>query len=760
MDKLFNYKAINKYEIAIAGFINLFVVLILLESIEIVNNMKIFTLVLITSFVSILLIKIILKRPYILIIIATISLIIIYILERYYEKIYLSYRNLFDDFIEWTIRYLQGLTFAYSSYLFALITIITFLISLITYFLVLKNKRTYVLIIIGAILYAYEWFQFLDHAILYFGIHIFLVMLLNGMRRFQLNKSLWESEDKKISEDMFKRIMISTFAVGIIILIVSSMLPKKIEPISWRWLDNKARQTFPQLVNWRNTQKSSVSYGVKNVFDLSFTQFQSDPKRLGGPVRYNDELLMEVISKKPVYLRGRVKDFYTGTYWKETKNMGSMQYSSSKISFTESEHSKYKAEGVTIVHKNFTTSTIFNPLIPRTIVSEEKTYYANDEYELYTKNLIMENQPYTVYYYNPDIDTQVVNNSKYINNQEYNKYLQLPETITDRTYKLANEITKNLESDYLKAKAIEEYLNSSFSYTLNPPETPHNKDFVEYFLFELKKGYCTYFASSMTVLTRCVGIPSRYIEGFRAAEKREEGRYDVYSSNAHAWVEVYIEGYGWMTFEPTPGYRNTWMDNQELTEEKQPEDTNPSPRAPSRRKNSLDILDDPADPIVNNNHRNDQSQNSSFSIKTFLIYFLSALILTILIIVVFFIIVLNRRKKLSDNNTMIVNYYKYIESLLSKITEERVPSETTYEYYNKIELSNVNDIFRNLTDTFNKACYSNEKITLEEIRYAKEDVLAVEKFVKKRIGILKFLATKLTVSIKVAKNSSASYIRS
>ena len=132
-------------------------------------------------------------------------------------------------------------------------------------------------------------------------------------------------------------------------------------------------------------------------------------------------------------------------------------------------------------------------------------------------------------------------------------YLQIPESITDRVLSLAESITRTQSTDYERIKAIEAYLRKSFSYTLSPDIPPRDQDFIEYFLFDGKEGYCSYFASAMCILTRAVGIPARYVEGFVLPETAEEdGYFYVKNNNAHAWVEVYLEGVGWVTFEPTP----------------------------------------------------------------------------------------------------------------------------------------------------------------------------------------------------------------
>ena len=116
-------------------------------------------------------------------------------------------------------------------------------------------------------------------------------------------------------------------------------------------------------------------------------------------------------------------------------------------------------------------------------------------------------------------------------------------------------MTKDAKTDYEKAKVIEQYLKNNYTYTLTPGDVPKGYDFVDYFLFESKEGYCTYYATAMTILLRCVGVPARYVEGFLVTEENYQGggRFDVLGSNAHAWPEVYLEGLGF-GFEPTASF--------------------------------------------------------------------------------------------------------------------------------------------------------------------------------------------------------------
>ncbi len=125
--------------------------------------------------------------------------------------------------------------------------------------------------------------------------------------------------------------------------------------------------------------------------------------------------------------------------------------------------------------------------------------------------------------------------------------------VDPRIPQLAADITRSAKNDYDKAAAIENYLRTRFGYTLQLPQTTV-KDPLANFLFERKQGHCEYFASSMAVMLRTLGIPSRVVNGFRSDEFNDiTGSYVVRAKDAHSWVEAYFPGYGWQTFDPTPG---------------------------------------------------------------------------------------------------------------------------------------------------------------------------------------------------------------
>jgi transglutaminase-like putative cysteine protease len=131
-------------------------------------------------------------------------------------------------------------------------------------------------------------------------------------------------------------------------------------------------------------------------------------------------------------------------------------------------------------------------------------------------------------------------------------YLQLPR-LDPRIPQLATQITGSASNNYDKAAALETYLKTHYGYTLQLPSSSI-ADPLANFLFERKQGHCEYFASSMAVMLRTLHVPSRVVNGFTSSEFNDlTGKYVIRARSAHAWVEAYFPGYGWVTFDPTPG---------------------------------------------------------------------------------------------------------------------------------------------------------------------------------------------------------------
>ncbi len=164
------------------------------------------------------------------------------------------------------------------------------------------------------------------------------------------------------------------------------------------------------------------------------------------------------------------------------------------------------------------------------------------------------------------------------------KFLQIPPEFSPRVRGLAQELTAASVTPYEKAKAIETYLRT-LPYDDAIAAPPAGVDPLEYFLFDIKRGYCDYYATAMAMMLRTVGVPARTASGYAEGLFDEESQsYFITQRDAHTWVEVFFPEYGWIEFEPTAGEspldrQPTEGDEMAVTsqQEQQPE----SPLAPT-----------------------------------------------------------------------------------------------------------------------------------------------------------------------------------
>jgi transglutaminase-like putative cysteine protease len=134
--------------------------------------------------------------------------------------------------------------------------------------------------------------------------------------------------------------------------------------------------------------------------------------------------------------------------------------------------------------------------------------------------------------------------------------LQLPNDLSPTVYDLARQWTAGTTDTYAALRSLESHLSDTnvFTYSTNNPAIPANQDVADY-LLKNRRGYCTHYATTMIMLARILNIPTRMVNGF------SRGHYDVTrkvwsveGSDAHSWVQAYFPNYGWIDFDPTPGY--------------------------------------------------------------------------------------------------------------------------------------------------------------------------------------------------------------
>ncbi|CAB4365152.1 unannotated protein [freshwater metagenome] len=132
------------------------------------------------------------------------------------------------------------------------------------------------------------------------------------------------------------------------------------------------------------------------------------------------------------------------------------------------------------------------------------------------------------------------------------RYLQLPDSVTDRTRALAREITAGSTTTYDAIRAIESWMNANITYDLSAPVPPEGTDSVDQFLFESQTGFCEQIATATAIMLRTLGIPARIATGYVPSSRdKVAGVWISRARDAHAWVEVNFRDPGWIAFDPT-----------------------------------------------------------------------------------------------------------------------------------------------------------------------------------------------------------------
>ena len=131
------------------------------------------------------------------------------------------------------------------------------------------------------------------------------------------------------------------------------------------------------------------------------------------------------------------------------------------------------------------------------------------------------------------------------------RYLELPANLPRTIRRTAQQVVGSETDPYRQAKALQDWFRTNFTYNLQVP-SGHDGTAMEQFLAS-RQGYCEQFAGTYAAMARSIGLPARVAVGFTTGTKEADGLYHVTGKEAHAWPEVYLSGYGWVAFEPTPG---------------------------------------------------------------------------------------------------------------------------------------------------------------------------------------------------------------
>lgn len=339
---------------------------------------------------------------------------------------------------------------------------------------------------------------------------------------------------------------------------------------------------------------------------------------LGGVPQVPDTPVMEVIAEGKTYLRGSIRDMYNGRGWYDTISKDRYGFNSPRFAALRDElmdaglpaDSAFPLKTAEIHMLRDSTSTLLVPQRLRELIPGAGLVpYFNTASEIFVTRNLKAGDRYTVRYENyvagdslrllaRSLEGRV--DGRYAKIQA--QYSSLPEHLSDAgiVSDLARQYAGSAKTPYDMAENIMLALQKHYQYTLDVPETPRDIDFAAHFLFQSKKGYCTYFATAMVVLARSVGLPARYIEGFLADGGASPEI--LTSKNAHAWAEVYIPSVGWVVFDATAPQSGQGNNDDKGGGGGKP-DTTPEPTAtpqptegPQQAENSPKPSDRPPEP--------------------------------------------------------------------------------------------------------------------------------------------------------------------
>ena len=312
---------------------------------------------------------------------------------------------------------------------------------------------------------------------------------------------------------------------------------------------------------------------ARTTFSLSATGYQPlGVSQLGGPANPEDTPVMQVRTSGRTLLRGTIKNEYDGHAWADSTSGRRYLYVNPRFYALRRDLFDQKRpsdairaqlpaeETITVLMRADAASTLYLTQRFSALSGHEIVPYFSPASEVFGTRSLAFGDSYTFTGLRLSGDTPGIreavlaaaHHSDAYADTVRADYLALPDGVETGVYALAGQITQDAQTDFDRAAALCAYLRSAYPYTLAQNVPPAGRDFVSWFLLDEQQGYCTSFATAMAVMARMVGLPARYIEGY-AAVPDSDSVARVTQQQAHAWVEIYFSGFGWLPFDPTPG---------------------------------------------------------------------------------------------------------------------------------------------------------------------------------------------------------------
>ena len=328
-------------------------------------------------------------------------------------------------------------------------------------------------------------------------------------------------------------------------------------------------------------------------------------------------------------------------------------------------------------------------------------------------------------------------------------YMYVPEDKIPRIVELCNTSGVRKGNYTAATNFIISTLNEMTTYTTSPGNAPSGVDIAEYFLFDSGKGFCQQYATTAALMYRLLGLPSRYVTGYMVTpsdfHKNSDGTYTAIATDekAHAWVEVYVDGTGWIPTEVTFSQDeidqggSTAVDDNNPTEEPTSEEATTEPTENTTEPSDL------TEPTTEPNNTNSSDNNNSMSemLIQALKIVLTAVITVVVIIAVILFFKWRRKGKLASLRRMKPNILlvKMVDMLhLGGYLKEYKGTESDFpeKLSELVEELSVSDIayFVNLA---NKAAFGNKPIEKDEKHTAYNLYVRTAEFVFGKLNFIK-----------------------
>ena len=323
----------------------------------------------------------------------------------------------------------------------------------------------------------------------------------------------------------------------------------------------------PKLEQLRSRILSELIVGDEDKIGFLAEGVSSDSEDIDlqgrGNLRFTGGTVMRVFMAQPghLYLHGRSGALYTGSSWSsfEQEAYEGVDFSIYPMNIAPENAGRYPSDALIIEPGPSAGSLAYTPY--NLDVGSETMPALTPVRDLYYKT--GDPPPYSFAYLDlqgetpGDLNGELANGFESYHQFVMQRYRQVPDDLRPRLEELAGEEILG-DGEYTEDEAVQRvtaFLAESCRYTLTPGATPDGADFVEYFLFQSRQGYCVHFASAAALLLRTLGIPARYAEGYAVPGQdfAADGWADVRDLRGHAWVEVYYRGLGWQPLEVTPG---------------------------------------------------------------------------------------------------------------------------------------------------------------------------------------------------------------